>query len=105
MRKTPSFLGYALGYVCPSLDKASENSVRIDNKKKALQATLPEPFNVMRSGSRRGARPRVSRQVRRGTLARFRGRQAQLSWRLTAPRSTEDLFRLASAAVPERLLP
>src|SRR6266849_5098601 len=46
---------------------------------------------------------RLSRQVRRGTQARRSRRQAQLSWRLATPRSTENLCCLAATTVPKGL--
>src|SRR5271156_1613927 len=53
--------------------------------------------------SRRGAQSRLSRQVPRSAQARLSGRQAQLSWRLKAPRSAENICCLAQTPVPKGL--
>jgi len=55
--QTPSYLGYYLGYSCPSLDKSSETEDE-STTKKALEATLPGPFNltVARQQIREGPR-------------------------------------------------
>src|SRR5258708_33162631 len=53
--------------------------------------------------SRRGAQSRLSRKVPRSAQARLSRRQAQLSWRSKAPRSAENLCRVAQTTVPKGL--
>src|SRR6266436_1825982 len=53
--------------------------------------------------SRRGAQSRLSRQVPRSAQACLSCRQAQLSWRLAAPRSAENLCCVAQTTVPKGL--
>src|SRR6266404_2639272 len=53
--------------------------------------------------SRRGAQSRLSRQVPRSAQACLSRWQAQLSWRLEAPRSTENLCGVAQTSVPKGL--
>src|SRR5207245_11015526 len=49
--------------------------------------------------SRRSTESRLPQQVPQGTQTRLRERPTQLSWRLEAPRSTENLCCMAQAVV------
>src|SRR5229473_4787690 len=53
--------------------------------------------------SRRGAQSRLSRKIPRSAQARLREWATQLSWRLKAPRSAENICCLAETTVPKGL--
>src|SRR5713226_1629323 len=61
----------------------------------------PVPPRVL--SSRQSARACLSRQVRRGTPARFSGWQAQFSRRLAAPHSAENLCCVAETTISKGL--